>query len=383
MKHIVFMTSCVAHEYCIELHKKYLEMVNFTASLPDYKVTLVIPQRKCNKYYTDNSDSLIISPNVNVIRIYKTIMDDGKGIVARRGNRTTVCRRHKLCEQNVFDLIPEKVDLFVYFSIFMNVKVIYPRIKELLSDGFTYCNFSVSIQQLNQTMIPAILNRRDGCRIVNIINDFYEPILGQKFPHRCSTLSYYDTADGIPSAKILDAECKLLDCNDKELDFIFAFTTMASYRQYLSDYINTHIIETDTVKFFERNKFDETRDKPINQTEYYKLLERTRFSLLAPATKEGRFSWFRLLEALMRKNIPLMLEDCNYQDAIEFMNSDLYEIYKKHNLFVSYNDFINDKISELDYDTIWKEIEQSEFIKNVTDKENCQKLFIERCLQLV
>ena len=112
------MTSCVAHEYCIELHKKYLEMVNFTASLPDYKVTLVIPQRKCNKYYSDNSDSLVISPAVNVVRIYKTIMDDGKGEVARRGNRTAVCRRHKLCEQNVFDVIPEKVDLFVYFSIF-------------------------------------------------------------------------------------------------------------------------------------------------------------------------------------------------------------------------------------------------------------------------
>ena len=158
---------------------------------------------------------------------------------------------------------------------------------------------------------------------------------------------------------------------------------MASYRQYLSDYINTHVVETDTVKFFERNKFDESRDNPINQTDYYKLLERTKFSLLAPATKEGRFSWFRLLEALMRKNIPLMLEDCNYQDAMEFMNSDLYELYKKYNLFVSYKDFINDKISELDYDTIWKEIEQSEFIKNVTNKENNQNLFIERCLQLV
>lgn len=377
------MTSCVAHEYCIELHKKYLEMVNFTASLSDYKVTLVIPQKKCNKYYADNSDNLIISPNVNVVRIYKTIVDDGKGTVERRGNRMTTCRRHKLNEKAVFDQIPDKVDLFVYFSIFMNVKVIYPRIKELLTVGITYCNFSTSIQQINQVMIPAILNRRDNCRIVNIINDFYEPILGQKFPHRCSTLSYYDTSDNILSAKILDAECKLIDCPDKDLDFIFAFTTMASYRQYLSDYINTHIIETNSVKFFERNKFDESRDNPINQIEYYKLLERTKFSLLAPATKEGRFSWFRLLEALMRKNIPLMLENCNYQDAIEFMESDLYEIYKKYNLFVSYDDFINDKLVSLDYDTIWKEIEQSDFIKHVTNKENNQKLFIERCLQLV
>lgn len=377
------MTSCVAHEYCIELHKKYLEMVNFTASLSDYKVTLVIPQKKCNKYYMDNADNLYISPDVNVIRIYKTIVDDGKGTVERRGNRMTTCRRHKLNENAVFEQIPDKVDLFVYFSIFMNVKVIYPRIKELLTDGITYCNFSTSIQQINQVMIPAILNRRDNCRIVNIINDFYEPILEQKFPHRCSTLSYYDTSDNILSAKILDAECKLIDCPDKDLDFIFAFTTMASYRQYLSDYVNTHIIETDSVKFFERNKFDESRDNPINQTEYYRLLERTKFSLLAPATKEGRFSWFRLLEALMRKNIPLMLEDCNYQDAIEFMESDLYDIYKKYNLFVSYNDFINDKLMTLDYDTIWKEIEQSYFIKHVTNKENNQKLFIERCLQLV
>lgn len=75
------MTSCVAHEYCIELHKKYLEMVNFTASLPDYKVTLVIPQKKANKYYSDNSNILTISPKVNVVRIYKTIIEDGKGIV--------------------------------------------------------------------------------------------------------------------------------------------------------------------------------------------------------------------------------------------------------------------------------------------------------------
>ena len=79
MKHIVFMTSCVAHEYCIELHKKYLEMVNFTASLPDYKVTLVIPQKKTNKYYSENSNILTISPKVNVVRIYKTMIEDGKG----------------------------------------------------------------------------------------------------------------------------------------------------------------------------------------------------------------------------------------------------------------------------------------------------------------
>ena len=77
-----------------------------------------------------------------------------------------------------------------------------------------------------------------------------------------------------------------------------------------------------------------------------------------------------------------MLEDCNYQDAVEFMQSDLYDIYKKYNLFVSYDDFINDKLVTLDYDTIWKEIEQSDFIKNVTNKENNQNLFIERCLQL-
>ena len=157
---------------------------------------------------------------------------------------------------------------------------------------------------------------------------------------------------------------------------------MAPYRHYLSDYINTHIIDNDRVKFFERNKFDESRNNPINQTEYYGLLERTKFSLVAPATKEGRFSWFRLLEALMRKNIPLMLEDCNYQDAVEFMQSDLYDIYKKYNLFVSYDDFINDKLATLDYGTIWKEIEKSDFIKNVTNKENNQNLFIERCLQL-
>ena len=376
------MTSCVAHEYSIELHKKYLEMVNFTASLPDYKVTLVIPQKKANKYYSDKSNILTISPKVNVVRIYKTIIEDGKGTVEKRGNRMVVCRRHKLDENAVFEKIPEKVDLFVYFSIFMNVKIIYPRIKELLTNGITYCNYITSIKQLDQVMIPVVLNRRDNCRIVNIINDFYEPILGEKFPHRCSTLSYYDTSDNILSAKILDAECKLIDCPNKDLDFIFAFTTMAPYRQYLSDYINTHIIENDRVKFFERNKFDESRNNPINQTEYYGLLERTKFSLVAPATKEGRFSWFRLLEALMRKNIPLMLEDCNYQDAVEFMQSDLYDIYKKYNLFVSYDDFINDKLATLDYGTIWKEIEKSDFIKNVTNKENNQNLFIERCLQL-
>ena len=64
------------------------------------------------------------------------------------------------------------------------------------------------------------------------------------------------------------------------------------------------------------------------------------------------------------------------------MQSDLYDIYKKYNLVVSYDDIINDKLVTLDYDTIWKEIEQSDFIKNVTNKENNQNLFIERCLQL-
>ena len=82
-----------------------------------------------------------------------------------------------------------------------------------------------------------------------------------------------------------------------------------------------------------------------------------------------------------------MQPEINYLNAKHFGDKDAIaegqgDIYKKYNLFVSYDDFINDKLATLDYDTIWKEIEKSDFIKNVTNKEKNQNLFIERCLQL-
>ena len=382
MKHIVFMTSSIAQDFCVELYKKFVDMVNFTASLHDYKVTLIIPKDKQVNYFNKYKDYFNISKDVNIVKIIRPFKIDGK--IIYNGPKAKNKERYKLTldKNKIYDNMPDKVDLFVYFSIFMNVNGVIPLLKESLIEGYTSTNFSAVRQQLDQVVIPALIHLRDNCKVLNIINDFYEPILERDYPGKCLTLSYYDTSDGLLSAKIFDANCQMIDCPEKDLDFVFGFTTLGMFRKYLSDYINTHVIETNTVKIFERNKYDNSRNHPINQIDYYKMLERSKFSLIASATKRDRFSWFRLIELLTRKNIPLLLEDSNYQDAKEFIESDLYEIYKKYNLFVSYNDFINDKIAELDYDTIWKEIENSDFLKKVLNKENNQKLFIERCLYL-
>lgn len=374
------MTSCVVHEYCMELHKKYVNMVNFTANLPGYNVTVVIPQRKMSKIYAQ-TDFLKFDDKVKVVNIYKPLTYVRTEDAENTRGEIKPYKRYELNEQEILKHFTEShYDKFIYFSIFMQTGVAVPKIKTLLSSGYMHSNYLTTIYQAQQLIIPGVLHKYYGCEIINIINDFYEPILGNKYPHICKTLSYYNTSDGLKTAGILDSECRLIDKQEKTLDFVFAFTTMAVYRTYLSDFIHTHVNKTDKVLFFDCNKFNPDRNCPINQTEYYKLLKLAKFSLLAPATKSGRFSWFRLLEALTNRNIPLLLIDSNYEDAIDFANSDLFEIYKRYNLFVDYDTNINDKIAELNYEQIWDEIEQTEFIKKITTKAYNEQLFIDNCL---
>lgn len=370
-KNVIFMTSSIVQDFCMQLHKRYVDMVNTTARNGNYNVTVVIPQQKQFKMYK-KFEKYKFDDNVTVIPIFDGVLID-KATHDITINEERILKEFKL----------DHYDYFVYFSIFMGTKVAIPHIERMFRNGKSNLNFMTTIQQLKQLVIPAVLHERLGVKIVQIINDFYEPILSQLYPERkIETFSYYDTQDNLPSAKILDCYSEMIEPTDKVYDFSFGFTTIGPFRKYLSDYVAEHIFRTDTVNIFERNKYDESRNNPVDQEEYYEYLKKSKFTLVASATMRNRFSWFRFIEAFNHRCIPLLLEDSNYNDAKEFVDSDLYDIYKKYNLFVTYDENVNEKLTTLDYDTIWKEIESSNFIKNLFNVELNKKLFFERCLPM-
>lgn len=146
---------------------------------------------------------------------------------------------------------------------------------------------------------------------------------------------------------------------------------------WISEYANNNIQQNEKFSLYEVNYVTKV-DTGIEQNKYYEELDKSKFTLVAPATDAKRFSWFRFTEALAHRCIPLLLTNSNYEDAIDFYNSDLLDIYKKYNLFidkdVSIN--INKFVESLDYSKIWHDIEQTSFMKTVFSKEEKTKKYL-------
>ena len=357
MKNILFMTINQAKPHYIEIHKKFLNYIQLFANHPDYSATLIFPHKGLYNFYKRNN---LLLPNVTYILLFDYI------------------KIQKSTKQYIYDLtnlyqyfpLPT-YHVFVYFSMpFESQPSIY-QYNKLENPFYISTTFSSLSSHIYDVAIPLLLQKKHNFPIYQLINDFNETISPSKIPNNFHTLSYYPTSDNMPSSHIFDYDTKLLN-QPKTLTFSFAFSIIIKERTYLSDYIHNNLNQTFDIIKYEFNKYNPERNNPINQTDYYSVLSRTKFTLIAPSTYPKRFSYLRFIEALQRKCIPILLEDSNYQDLKDFIDSDLFQIYQKYNLFLTYQDNINNKLSELNYDNIWNEIQNSDYFKKLIDTETKQ-----------
>lgn len=140
---------------------------------------------------------------------------------------------------------------------------------------------------------------------------------------------------------------------------------MVASRQYLSDFVQDRIVETDKVKIHCQDKFWRTgkRDDLIPVAEYYEEQARAKFTLAPPATVITEVSTERIYDALVRDCFPIFMKSTNYrkvfkEDFCEFI--DKWLVYDEEK-FPTINSFI----ASLDYNKIMADFKNVKSIQEL------------------
>lgn len=359
---LIFFTSIVIHKIDSELLKKFIHSVNIAAEA-GHNCTLAVSQRKQHKAILASE---MLNEKVKLIHLSpgKYLPRDGKDVVFH-------------ADELFKDFTEDHYDKIIYWSAFCgHIRIMKKKDTALLTDGRVYVGFDQTWHQMQQHIVPLALKDKFHCQVLHFVNDFNEGFISDKYDD-FKSYAYYNTSDGRPSYEIFDTWHNVSDACEKTKDFVFAFTTIIKKRMWISEYVNNNIQQNEKFSLYEVNYVTKV-DTGIEQNKYYEELDKTKFTLVAPATDAKRFSWFRFTEALAHRCIPLLLTNSNYEDAVDFYNSDLLDVYKKYNLFidkdVSIN--INKFVESLDYSKIWKDIEQTSFMKTVFSKEEKTKKYL-------
>lgn len=159
---------------------------------------------------------------------------------------------------------------------------------------------------------------------------------------------------------------------NKDIDFCFGYTASPiTERKYLSNFINKNVIENDKILIFCKDKFTR-RNNLIKQNEYFNIIKRSKYSLIAPSNDKTAFSFSRLLECISNDCIPLILEDCNLEILKENYN-ELYNFFVSNDLIIGYNKIINEIIKKLNYNVLIKELKELNCINQFLDEKKMKQ----------
>ena len=155
---------------------------------------------------------------------------------------------------------------------------------------------------------------------------------------------------------------------EKTHDLCFACTALTNDRKYIID-------------AFMNNKFDKKwlvnivskeTSKRISQTEYFEWQGQSKYTLMIPAYDVSTISIPRIFEGLMYDCICLIHSKCDLTDLRDTFPS-VYEVANKY-LIVEKLSKIKDKVKELDYDLVLKELKDACIKDKVYDIKYAKKL---------
>lgn len=170
---------------------------------------------------------------------------------------------------------------------------------------------------------------------------------------------------------IMDLKNKTKNQNKKYYCFSL-YTDVLDNRKDLSE------IKTNKVIVKRARKQTKTM---ISQKDYYKMLSQSRYTIIFHSYVKTTFSIIRFFEAIANNCIPLILNnDC---DSTDLKNTfkDIYDLVKKYNLFVDFNDIkkyvSNDKLYEKNKKFL-EDIEKTKSFKQFSDSKYLRKLYKEK-----
>lgn len=251
-----------------------------------------------------------------------------------------------------------------------NVEEFYKTIKRIKEDKFYGTNFSMSVASIRyQSFVNCCLEL--NVKIKQFVIDTQELnfLLLDKDILRTH---YYNCKDkGLVYLPRLGFTLeKLLRNNEKEKECQFNFycTATTKDRKYV------HRLKENFDKYISNGTFNiycKENKTVLKQDEYYKMLSKTKFSLIIPPYDKKAFSYSRLIECIVNNCVPLVYSKCCLND-IEKTFPQLYKYINKK-LIVDENN-IQEKL-QMNTKYICSDIK--EILSNEFKKENIIKIWQE------
>lgn len=353
-----------------ELHKAFVYTLGILSKR--HKITLLFDQKKKYKKYLDNGwIKYLEDKNIKILYV---------GTILKNYNNET---KTFDVDYSFLDSLESNYDeLFIYGSPLCSEKTIgeYSYKKY---DTKVRCTFMSMKSKYNSYIIINSIINKYKINIKHQIIDYLEPKFKNFYENCITYANYKDKEKGYRTMYLFENYLfrKGYILNEKIYELYFGYSVSYFNRKYLSEFIQKKLIENDKFKISCKDKFwgQNGRNDTVNQTEYYDLISKSKFSLLAPSNDINEVSYIRLLECLSRKCIPIILSNVKIERCLNNFK-DILEFYKSNNLIYNINEkiTINEFIKNLDYNKLINDLCNLNTLKKFNSRGYMKKLLINK-----
>lgn len=285
-----------------------------------------------------------------------------------------------MVESEIDRAVDGKIDKVFWF--FPGLKSVVPeeRLREIYSGlcNGTLTGTTIKVKSQNDAdvvqqaeMLYSVVKHKPS--FIYRVGDYTEPHIENIVSYPMKLLSFYPSRK-YHHQKIHDTEwfhfSEPLAQKEKLYDFVFGYTVEIPERAYLSDFCMKHVNQNEKVKLFVKDKHYSKYapiDTQLPTDEYFKLIEQSKFSLIAPSTDATELSLNRVYEDISRRCLPIFMRSVQYWMAFD---EELCHFIKE-NLVYDEDKFptINAFISTLDYDKLLAQLFEFSQIKTLMNRE--------------
>lgn len=365
MKNLLIYTALPLNNATSVLHNDLVEVMKLYAQ--NAKITFLCTSKKLMKHYTLPEN--VIDGVKYVCKKPLIDLKDGSHLFVH--------------DESWLDSLEKNYDSFLTWGLLS-----YPlkSTKKLLDTLHNDNQFKVTFMSTLMHIYPFVivddvLNKYPKLKMYCKVTDYNEPDMHEIYDRATMMGLYNDTNRGYK--KIHDTEyCNFkngLYDENKTQDFVFGYTVTFAARKYLSIFVRKHITENDQYKLFLKDNYwpDTKRNNLIPHDEYNNELLKSRYTLIAPSTVVTEFSLERFNEAIVRRCLPIFMEEVKYDVAFD-NDKELCKFIKDNLTFdsakyTSIKDFIDDR----DYSDLCNKFYSLKYIKKHIDPKELERNLIE------
>jgi len=351
----------------IEIVRAY---IYFILRLAKYnEITFVICQAKKYKQYEEHGFiSRLVAAGVKVLLLDK--------IISKAANK----QMWKVDNVKIKRVLGSDYDLVLFYAYSISpTKQMRESFETFYSGEELKVTFNSMLTKYRQTYPFYYISRKYAIPTIQFIVDWLEPNLEEIYAGNCKVgrFGVYKQKElGVKFLPIYDMYIyrKEIAAVEKDMDFVFGYTITYIGRKYLHDSLYNGIAENSKFKIYANDRFwNGGRNDVIPQNEYFKEVNRAKFSYVVPANNKKEFSIQRFYECISRRCIPLIDSRCVLDNAFSEQR-DILEFWKQNKLIVDLSKTtINKRISKLDYSSLIQSISELDSVKRLEDRERYER----------